>query len=181
MSVINIGDECESDDAEKAREIWYGYQHGVLEPESKGYCLDADGAVVFGVEVQGCWIDDGDAIYLVGFAGHGAGLPGGSLTGGELVSNAKRGDDLRGETLCVGFGVGAGPAVSAAVCLGSYVDTDQGFEYNGIFSPDVGAGVGGGILPIDVHIIPGYTGVTQLFDYPQFWGDGPPFRLPFSF
>lgn len=170
----DVGDTCEPDFVEKAREIWRGFQRGVLRPESKGACVDGEASIVFALEVQGCWVDDGDAIHNVGFVGYGAGVPGVSLTIGKLMSNAERGDQLRGETMCVGFGGGFfGGAVTAAVCMGSYVDTHESFSYNGIFSIYAGVGVGGGVLPVDVHIIPGYTGVSELFDYPQFWPDGP--------
>jgi RHS repeat-associated protein len=114
---------------------------GWLRPGA-GTCVGAQ--VGGGVAVQSdlCLVALTNELALIGSAaiGFSAG-GGGSVTGGVLITNAQRADQLGGDAVCIGVNVAAGPAGSVVTCAGVRKDGTP----DGIFTltTSAGAGLGG--------------------------------------
>jgi RHS repeat-associated protein len=134
-----------------------------------GLCGELDASLLaWGVSGQGCMVKAGDDYGVTfsesgnwGWYGTDANVMGTLQT---MYSTAENLDDLRGPTVCVSGGAGAGPAISGAVCAG-FADAD--YDEVTSVSVVVGAGYGHGVdAPASGSpsggLQFGYTGAREL-------------------
>lgn len=116
---------------------------GFFEVNSFGECAEVAGQVPgVGGTADGCLVYDGDVVAILGSVGGGPNatpLPGASLMGGPIISNAESVDDLTGPALCVGGSAEYGVGVGGDLCFGLGED---GEAFTGTWTIWAGAGVG---------------------------------------